>query len=329
MKTDSNNNKFNIFGLRCDGNRSYGRFRRYFIRFCLCSSTLLVSTRLVPTVMAEEVLAAENSTTVKQAESRTTEILKNDTAKEYWQSDINLPTKTSKSSSDLLKAISMLKKVEVKTEGDGPSATEAANAVSAAGASTPSVITKSATTPKAEVIAPVENITADPNAKPVTEAAVADPNGKVVDSTEEPQLWIDPNAPFEEEEIAAEPKNGLISLDIYEKIQVLSEKPETAKNPFMLAEILYKGQCLDEASIFYKEAIKRNEVDKTINEHDRAWILLQIGNCLRKNSRDEAMGYYRKLIKEYPDSEWTYLAKTQEKLLAWHEAFTPQELVKE
>ena len=177
MKTDSKNNKFNIFGLRCDGNRSYGRFRRYFIRFCLCSSSLLVSTRLVPTVMAEEVLAAENSTTVKQAESRTTEILKNDTAKEYWQSDINLPTKTSKSSSDLLKAISMLKKVEVKTESDGPSATEAANAVSAAGASTPSVITTAATMPKAEVIAPVENITAGTT-------TVTDPNGKVIESAE-------------------------------------------------------------------------------------------------------------------------------------------------
>ena len=56
---------------------------------------------------------------------------------------------------------------------------------------------------------------------------------------------------------------------------------------------------------------------------DRAWILFQLGNCLRETDSAKAQEAYMKLVSEYPDSPWTELAKAHGRLLTWYQKSRP------
>ena len=106
-----------------------------------------------------------------------------------------------------------------------------------------------------------------------------------------------------------------------------SQGPEQVANPFQLAEILFLSGQLKEAAVFYQEALKRTDPNDASVAEDRAWILLQIGNCLRKDDLPTAMKMYRQLVAEHPDSRWSDLAKTLEKLIDWYQKDKPKELI--
>ncbi len=109
----------------------------------------------------------------------------------------------------------------------------------------------------------------------------------------------------------------------------LSQHPDQVNNPFQLAEILFLGGCLKEAAIFYQEALNRIGKDSSRPAEDRAWILFQIGNCLRNDDPPTAMKAYRQLITEYPSAPWTEIAKTLEKLIDWYQKDKPRESIAE
>ena len=111
------------------------------------------------------------------------------------------------------------------------------------------------------------------------------------------------------------------------RLRELSKKPEKQQNPLKLAEILFLGDYLNEAAIFYQEALKQTGTDDPKSIQDRAWILFQIGNCLKTEEPKTAMKMYRQLITEHPDSPWTNLAKTQDKLTDWYQTDKPEELI--
>jgi TolA-binding protein len=96
-----------------------------------------------------------------------------------------------------------------------------------------------------------------------------------------------------------------------------------------LGEVLFLSDYLKEASVFYREALNRKSPDKDDQAQNRAWILFQIGNCLRGDDPLTAMKIYRQLITEYPDSSWTDLAKTRHKLIDWYQKDKPQTLIVE
>lgn len=298
MKTDSKQKKLNISDCHCSDSSRHSGLRHCLVRFCLCSSSLLLPVYSVSAAGAEEISAAEKTIAVT-SEASTTETLKNLTAKEYWKSNINAPEKSSKSSSDLLKAIKMLSGAKVIAEP----------------------------APKKEVVKTAPEAIVP---KPIShsEAWTANPNAKATESETVKALSQDLNIQEAVEVKSSAPENGLISNEIFAKIQQLAKKPETAKSPFVIAEILFKSECPEEACVFYKEALRRNNADKNAKHNNTPWILLQIGNCLRKSNKEESMNSYRLLIKEHPDSDWAYLAKTREKLLAWYETFKPNELIK-
>ncbi len=62
---------------------------------------------------------------------------------------------------------------------------------------------------------------------------------------------------------------------------------------------------------------------------DRAWILFQIGNCLRKDDLPAAAKMYQQLLTEYPNSPWVDLAKAQSNLIAWYLKDEPVKLIAE
>jgi len=110
-------------------------------------------------------------------------------------------------------------------------------------------------------------------------------------------------------------------------LENLSQHPEQLDNPFELAELLFLSGYLREASVLYREALNRSSPDEPDSAQDRAWILFQIGNCLRDDDPLTAKKMYRQVITEYPDSPWTDLAKARDKLIDWYQNNKPRTLI--
>lgn len=120
--------------------------------------------------------------------------------------------------------------------------------------------------------------------------------------------------------------DGTISTQTLELFRQYAQQPSELKNPYELGEILYKGKCLKEAAICYKEAIKRLK-DQPNAAEDRSWMLLRLGDCLRADNPAEALEIYRMLIQEYPNSPWTMLAKSKSMLAEWYLQAQPRKLI--
>ncbi len=109
----------------------------------------------------------------------------------------------------------------------------------------------------------------------------------------------------------------------------VAQDPNQMENPFELGEVLYFSGHLKEATIFYQEALNRTDADKSGLNRDRAWILFQIGNCLKDYDLKKAQNIYRQLITEHPGSPWVEPAKTREKIVDWYLKEKPRALIAE
>ena len=122
---------------------------------------------------------------------------------------------------------------------------------------------------------------------------------------------------------------GLVTNKTLQTIRNLSKNPGSLNNPFELGETLFLSGYLKEAAIFYREALKRKSPDDPGSARDRAWILFQIGNCLRNDDQPEAIKMYGQLITEYPNSPWKELADARRALLDWYVKDEPRKLINE
>jgi tetratricopeptide (TPR) repeat protein len=112
-------------------------------------------------------------------------------------------------------------------------------------------------------------------------------------------------------------------------LETLSQHPDQVDNPLDLGDVLFLSGHPKEAAVFYREALNRSSSDQAGLAQDRAWILFQAGNCLRDDDPQMAMKMYRQLITEHPDSAWTDLAQTWDKLIDWHQKDKPRALIAE
>jgi tetratricopeptide (TPR) repeat protein len=151
-------------------------------------------------------------------------------------------------------------------------------------------------------------------------------------STDEPNEVVLEDKDTKEQqikEIEQCPPNGIIARQTVKIIKKLSQDPNNLKNPFELAETLYLSGYLKEAAIFYQEALKRKSPNDADSARDRAWILFQIGNCLRNDDRSAAIKIYGQLITEYPNSTWKEFAENRRTLLDWYLKEEPHKLINE
>jgi len=112
-------------------------------------------------------------------------------------------------------------------------------------------------------------------------------------------------------------------------LQMLEEPQYTEKinNPFEMAEVLYLSQNLTKAGFFYQQALNKTDPNEPENDQNRAWILFQIGNCLRDTKPQTSVEMYTQLISDYPDSPWTDLAKTRKNIIDLYQEKKPQNLI--
>lgn len=100
-------------------------------------------------------------------------------------------------------------------------------------------------------------------------------------------------------------------------------------NPLDLAEILYLSGYLEKAAPFYRQALVQIDKEQEGAEQNKAWILFQLGNCLRKYDLPAAKKTYVQLITEYPQSEWADLARVWEKIIDLYLKDNPEKLIEE
>lgn len=138
-----------------------------------------------------------------------------------------------------------------------------------------------------------------------------------------------PDTQFFEENIRAKPSYEIISDETLKIFEELSQKPELIENPFELAEILFQSGHLKQAAKCYMQALEQKKTDEFDPDQRNLWILLQIGNCTRKDNPRTAVKMYKQLISEYPDSIWADLAKAQTELTNWYIKEKPESLITE
>ncbi len=107
----------------------------------------------------------------------------------------------------------------------------------------------------------------------------------------------------------------------------LQRNPSHVRDPLETAELLFLSGRPGDAAPFYEEALRRTSPGTAASNDDRAWILFQLGNCLRETDAAKAQNSYAKLISEYPDSPWTEMARAGGRLLTWYQNIRPDQLV--
>jgi len=138
-----------------------------------------------------------------------------------------------------------------------------------------------------------------------------------------------PAPPEPERLIESDRQYKPLNENTLQMLENLTQNPDQVKNPFELAEVLFLSGYAEKASVFYQEALNRNDPNDIDSVQENAWIMYQIGNCLRNDDLQAAKNAYRKLIAEYPDNALTNLAKVQEKVIDWYLQEKPHTLIKE
>ena len=134
-------------------------------------------------------------------------------------------------------------------------------------------------------------------------------------------------APPEPIASAAPETTPALSPKMHKTLEDLRRNAGRVRDPLEVAELLFLSGRPTDAVPFYEEALRRTSAGDTASGADRAWILFQLGNCLRETDATKAQDAYRKLIAEYPDSPWTEMARASGRLLAWYQSTRPDRLI--
>jgi TolA-binding protein len=125
---------------------------------------------------------------------------------------------------------------------------------------------------------------------------------------------------------SAENTNSAETLQLVEN---QLKDPNLISNPFELAEILFKSGRQVQAGICYKQALKVLPADDPNLATERAWILFQIGNCLKDKDPNTARESYAELIRTHPNSPWTEIAKARYGIIELYQQENPGDLIQQ
>jgi len=151
-----------------------------------------------------------------------------------------------------------------------------------------------------------------------TESAVAETTDTMLSRQEQPVATA-PLPPVES--VTPLPTQTLAQLE-----DLLAD-PAQVDAPLEMAELLFLSGRATKAAVFYEKALAQIPTGDLANAEDRAWILFQLGNCLRETDQTKAKDTYMKLITQYPNSPWTELAKAHGRLISWYQNAKPQLLL--
>ena len=128
---------------------------------------------------------------------------------------------------------------------------------------------------------------------------------------------------------ATQPAGASTSNHTLQIVEGQLKDPNQITNPFELAEILFRSGRMVPAGLCYKQALNIMPTDDPNLGTERAWILFQIGNCLKDEDPNTARESYGELIRTHPDSPWTEIAKVRYGLIEWNQKEKPVELIRQ
>ena len=137
--------------------------------------------------------------------------------------------------------------------------------------------------------------------------------------------------PAAKEKISFEPNLPYtpISGETLKMLGSLSQNPQQIENPMELGELLFRNGNYKEAVLFYREALIRTSPTNPGAAMDRAWLLFQIGNCLRNSDMPGAAKMYGQLVTEFPNSLWARMAMVQNQFITWYQKDEPKKIINE
>ncbi|MCP4449941.1 MAG: hypothetical protein GY809_00650, partial [Planctomycetes bacterium] len=134
-------------------------------------------------------------------------------------------------------------------------------------------------------------------------------------------------APVPEAPNNVAPSSSALTEETTEALRLLAKSPEKLRRPEALGQILFQGKAWLEAGLCYEESLKRLNSQSTAPSDDKAWLLLQIGNCLQHSDPEGAMRIYKQLISDYPLSLWSELVRVKGQWITWELRTDPQTLI--
>ena len=123
--------------------------------------------------------------------------------------------------------------------------------------------------------------------------------------------------------------DSTLTKETTETLRLRAQSPEKLHKPELLGQILFRGKAWPEARLCYEESLKRLNSKSIAPSEDKAWLLLQIGNCLQQSDPEKAMTIYKQLIKEYPNSLWSELVRVKGQWITWELRDKPKTLISE
>ena len=121
--------------------------------------------------------------------------------------------------------------------------------------------------------------------------------------------------------------DSALTEETTEALRLLAQSPEKLRKPEALGQILFQGKAWLEAGLCYEESLKRLNAKSMGASDDKAWLLLQIGNCLKHSDPERAMKIYKQLILEYPLSLWSELVRVKGRWITWELRDKPKTLI--
>jgi TolA-binding protein len=129
--------------------------------------------------------------------------------------------------------------------------------------------------------------------------------------------------------VQTQPAETSTSDETLKLVENQLKDPNLIGDPFELAEILFKSGRQAQAGICYKQALKVLPADDPNVATERAWILFQIGNCLKDEDPNTARESYAELIRTHSNSPWAEIAKARYGIIEWYQQDNPSELIQQ
>ncbi len=108
-------------------------------------------------------------------------------------------------------------------------------------------------------------------------------------------------------------------------LTALIANPQSVVDPLAVAESLFHQGNLKTAAKFYNLALERL-ADETDNPN-RPWAIFQAANCIRQDDPAGAYKLYQQLITQYPASDWTATAHSQQQIITWYQQNSPKKIL--